>query len=53
MNKDTAVHTCYACNKTLRKIQYLEKHIKAESVDTVIAERQTLYSGTQIVSQCS
>ena len=36
MNKETAVHTCYACNKTLRKIQYLKKHIRAENVYTVI-----------------
>ena len=32
MNKDTAVNTCNACNETLRKIQYLKKHIKAENV---------------------
>ena len=55
-NKDTTEHTCNACNKTLRKIQYLKKHIRAENVHTVIkqsAEKQTLYNATQIVSQCS
>ena len=31
-NKVTTIHTCNACNKTLRKIQCLKKHIKAESV---------------------
>ena len=56
MNKATTVHTCNACNKTLRKIQYLKKHIKAENVHTLIkksAEKQTLNIATQIVSQCS
>ena len=51
MNKETAEHTCNACNKTLKKIQYLKKHIKAENVHTV--EKLTFYSATQIVSQCS
>ena len=36
MNKDTAVHTCNARNKTFRKMQYLKWHIKAESVVTAI-----------------
>ena len=51
MNKETAVHTCNACNKTLRKIQYLKKHNRAEHVHTV--EEQTFHSATQIVSHCS
>ena len=36
MNKETSVHTCNACNKTLREIKYLKKHIRAENVHTVI-----------------
>ena len=36
MNKDRAVHTCSACNKTLIKILYLKKHIKTENGHTVI-----------------
>ena len=56
VNKETAVRACNACNKRLRKIQYLKNHIRAENVHTVIkysAEKQTLNIATQIVSQCS
>ena len=36
INKETSEHTCNACNTTLRKIQYLKKHIREENVLTVI-----------------
>ena len=30
MNKDTTVHTCNGCNKTLKKYIYLRLHIQSE-----------------------
>ena len=49
MNKDTAVHTCNARNKTFRKMQYIKQHIKAENVLNTkkqSAMKQTLHSAT-------
>ena len=49
MNKNTAVHTCYACNKTFRQILYLILHIKSENGLTAMkqsAKKQTLQSAT-------
>ena len=48
-NKDTAVHTHNACNKTFRKKLYLRLHIKSENGLTAMKQstkRQTLQSAT-------
>ena len=49
MNKDIAVHTCNASNKTFRKNLYLRLHIKSENGITAkkqSAKKQTLQSAT-------
>ena len=42
MNKEISVNSCNACNKTLRKIQYLKNHIRAENVHTVKNSHQKI-----------